>query len=181
MIWIPRIKYLFNSFPMKYRYLRRKRRFPGPKTFRNQEGSALSEMAPGLFLLVFFGLFLVVDVIALGFNYCSCVTLNDLQLREAAKLPKSLATDPKGPVINDIPAKWKSTAVGAASGVSSHPSTSVAYTPGPGGVWVTVQTVTSVKPLVTIPVFPGVPGLGAPATLSVTGQKLLENSRSAIQ
>ena len=148
---------------------------------RGQEGSALSEMAPGLFLLIFFGLFLVVDVIALGFNYCSCVALNDLQLREASKLPKSQATDPDGPVIKDIPIKWKNTAVGASSGVPAQPETKVDYRPGPGGVWVTVNTVATVNPLVTIPFFPGVPGLGAPATFRVIGQKLLENSRSVLQ
>lgn len=156
--------------------LRRRRR-----KARNSEGSALSEMAPGLFLLTFFGLFLVVDVIALGFNYCSCVTLNDLQLREAAKLPRSIAIDSKGPVMVGIPEKWKSSAVGAASGVPVHPETTVNYKPGPGGVYVSVTTVATVNPLVTIPVFPGVPALGAPATLTVSSSKLLENVRSVAE
>lgn len=148
---------------------------------RGQAGSALSEMAPGLFLLVFFGLFLVVDVIALGFNYCSCVTLNDLQLREASKLSRSQALDKRGPIMATIPEKWKSTAVGAASGVPVHPETDVTYKPGPGGVYVTVTTVATVNPMVTIPVFPGVPGLGAPATLTVANSRLLENVRSLAQ
>ena len=148
---------------------------------RNEAGSALSEMAPGLFLLIFFGLFLVVDVIALGYNYCSIVNLNDLQIREASKLPKSAAKDPKGTVKTVIPSKWKSTAVGAISNVPSDPVTTLGYYPGPGGIYVKVTTAATVNPMITIPVMPGVPGLGAPATLTVTSQKLLENSRSVVQ
>lgn len=163
---------------MKPKYRRRYRTITRR---RNEEGSALSEMAPGIFLLVFFGLFLVVDVIALGYNYCSVVNLNDLQIREASKLPKSAAKDPKGTVKKLIPDKWKSTAIGAISSVPSEPVTTIGYYPGPGGVYVKVTTAATISPMITIPVMPGVPGLGAPATLTVTSQKLLENSRSVAQ
>ncbi|HMP50018.1 MAG TPA: hypothetical protein PKD05_00530 [Candidatus Melainabacteria bacterium] len=164
-----------KSAKTKYRLSYRTRRR------RSEDGSALSEMAPGLFLLIFFGLFLVVDVIALGFNYCSCVTLNDLQIREAAKLPRSMAIDATGPVKTGIPAQWKNSVVGAVSGVPAHPDTKVEYITGAGGVYVKVTTVATVNPLITIPVFPGIPALGAPATLSVTNMKLIENLRSVVQ
>jgi len=66
-------------------------RSPFPRAGRNVDGSMLAELGPALFIILFFGVFVVVDLISLGIAYSSCQTLNDLQLREAAKLPPALA------------------------------------------------------------------------------------------
>jgi len=131
-------------------------------------------MGPALFLILFFGVFLAVDLIGLGFNYCSCLTLNDLQLREAAKVPMAVAQDPKGPIRLGVPNSWRSTVMGGLSGVREHPETCVSYSKKNGMAYVTVATCVQVHPPLTIPLFPGVPGLGAPVLFTITNSRLME-------
>ena len=132
-------------------------------------------MAPALFLLLFFALFPSIDLIGMGLSYCSCVSLNDLQLREACKLPKSLATDPKGPIYVTVPNNWRSTLVGGIGSTIQDPITDVSYDPGKGAIYVIVSTSVVVKPCFMIPFLPGVPGLGAPFTCNITHSRVLEN------
>ena len=82
---------------------------------RKQRGSAISEMAPALFLLLVVAVFPVLDLIFDGLGYCACVTLNNLQLREAVRVPKSQATDPNGTVQLEIPNNWRASAFGTTS------------------------------------------------------------------
>lgn len=141
--------------------------------FRGQDGASISEMGPALFILIFCGLFVVVDLIGVGFNYMCCMTLNDLQLREAAKLPSQVAAQDSGPVKHDIPAQFRQTVLGGLSGIRQDPVTVVEYGSNQGNVFVTVSTTATVEPFLTIPIFPGVPGLGAPVRFTVSGTRLI--------
>lgn len=144
-----------------------------PLRGRLQDGASISEMGPALFILIFCGLFVVVDLIGVGFNYMCCMTLNDLQLREAAKLPSQVAAQDSGPVKHDIPAQFRQTVLGGLSGIRQDPVTVVEYGSNQGNAFVTVSTTATVEPFLTIPIFPGVPGLGAPVRFTVSGTRLI--------
>ncbi|MBU6454805.1 MAG: hypothetical protein KGS72_23760 [Cyanobacteria bacterium REEB67] len=148
---------------------------------RSGRGSAMSEFGPALFFLFIFAVFPVLDIIALCFGYISCVTMNDLQLREAAKLPKSLATAQAGPVQQTIPQQYMNTVMGAFSGLTALPATNVSYSVGTTTIYVTVDTTVTVRPFLTIPFFVKVPGLGEPASFTISNSRILENPRFAIE
>jgi hypothetical protein len=148
---------------------------------RRSSASALSEFGPALFFILIFAVFPVMDMIALGFGYTSCQTLNDIQLREAAKLPKSLATSNNGPVIATIPQKWMGTVPGAFSGLTDTPTTAVSYEPSHGVIYVNVSTTLTVRPFLTIPFFTKIPGLGEPATFTISNSRILENPMYVVQ
>ena len=128
-------------------------------------------MGPALFIILFFGVFLVVDLISLGFAYCACQSLNDLQLREASKISSAQAKADDGPIKQGIPSQWVATTMGGLAGVDGFPVTEVDYDSG----LVTVSTTVAIRPALTIPIFPGVPGLGAPLSFNVTGSRVMEN------
>jgi len=142
---------------------------------RRQDGAAISEFGPALFLLLFFAVFPVLDMIVAGYNYCSCVALNDLQLREASKLPRSMADSAQGPVKQDIPLKWKNSIVGGFANVAGLPETGVFYNVRSGTCFVTVSTTVVINPFLNIPFFFGVPGVGAPLTATITNKRVMEN------
>lgn len=148
---------------------------------RRSRGSALSEFGPALFFIFIFAVFPVLDIIALSFGYCSCASLNDIQLREAAKMPRSMAINPKGPIMATIPQKWMATVLGGVSGLAQEPVTKVSYDPSTGYMYVVVSTTVTVRPFLTIPFFYKVPGLGEPATFTVSNSRVLENPSYAVQ
>ncbi len=141
----------------------------------------MAEFAPALFILIFFALFPVIDLIGVGLSYCACMSLNDVQLREATRTPKSLATKPDGDVMFNIPNNWRPTVLGGAGGVVEMPLTQVTYTPGKGSIYVSVATTCTIRPALTIPFFPGVPGMGAPFVTTITHTRMLENPAYAVQ
>jgi len=141
----------------------------------------MSEFGPALFFIFIFAVFPVVDIIALSFGYMSCASLNDIQLREAAKIPKSVATSLKGPVLLTIPDKWMQTVLGGVSGLAEQPVTKVDYDASTGNMYVIVSTTVKVRPFLTIPFFYKVPGLGEPASFTVSNSRLLENPMYAAQ
>ena len=146
-----------------------------------QRGSSIAEFGPALFFIFIFAVFPVIDIIALSFNYTACASLNDIQLREAVKLPKSIATNPHGPVLGTIPDKWMATVLGGAAGLVERPLTNVDYDPSSGNMYVQVSTTVTVRPFLNIPFFFKVPGLGAPATFTVSSSRLIENPIFAAQ
>ncbi|CAN5237200.1 hypothetical protein BH11CYA1_BH11CYA1_42350 [soil metagenome] len=154
---------------------------PSQKSKRRQRGSAIAEFGPALFFIFIFGLFPVIDIIALSFNYTSLMSLNDIQLREAVKLPKSIATNPKGPVVGSIPDKWMATVLGGAANLEERPATSVGYDASSGNMYVQVSTTVSLRPLLNIPFFYKVPGIGAPVSFTVSSSRLIENPMFAVQ
>lgn len=142
---------------------------------RNKRGSAMSEMAPALFLLLVVAVFPVLDLIFDGLGYCACVTLNNLQLREAVRVPKSQAIDPLGSVQKDIPNNWRSSALGGLAPLMDDPQTAVSYNIVAGTAVLDLSTTVAVRPLLVIPFFPNVPGLSAPMVFTITSSRVLEN------
>ncbi|HEY9775198.1 MAG TPA: hypothetical protein V6C81_15645 [Planktothrix sp.] len=147
---------------------------------RCNHGASLAEVGPALFLLIFFAFFPAVDLLGIGITYASCVSLNDLQLRQACKLPKSQATDTRGQVLLGIPNSWKNTVVGGFGAAVSEPVTEISYVYGKGAVYVNVSTTMTSHPLFQIPFLP-FPGLGQPFCCSITNNRVLENPAYATQ
>jgi hypothetical protein len=152
--------------------LSRRKQFP---VGRRRRGSALSEAGPALFLLFMFAIFPVVDLIYFGVSYFSIVTLNDLQLREASKSPKSLAVSAKGDVIAGIPTRWANSALGGLARLTNPPLTTVNYKISEVAVYVSVETKVSIEPLLKIPFLAQIPGMGAPVEINIARTKPLEN------
>lgn len=163
----------YGLAPMRRCKTTRSRRMFGAN--REQRGSAISEMAPALFLLLVVAVFPVLDLIFDGLGYCSCVTLNNLQLREAVRVPKSQATDPAGVVQQDIPNSWRASALGGLAPLMDNPVTQVTYDIAAGNAIASVSTTVSVRPLLVIPFFPNIPGLSAPMQFTITTSRILEN------
>jgi len=145
------------------------------RAIRKPRGSAISEMAPALFLLLVVAVFPVLDLIFDGLGYCACVTLNNLQLREAVRVPKSQATDPNGSVQLEIPNNWRASVFGGLAPLMAEPVTEVSYDVVAGNAVATVSTTVQVRPLLVIPFFPNIPGLSAPMPLTITTSRILEN------
>jgi len=153
----------------------------GVRRRRSRTGAAIAEFGPALFILFFFALFPAVDLIGVGLSYCSCMSLVDLQLREACKIPRTQALDPKGSVQMGIPNAWRPTVMGGASSVGDYPVTQVEYNPSMGNIYVTVTTTFYIHPLLQIPFFPNVPAIGAPFVTTIAKSRILENPAFAAQ
>jgi hypothetical protein len=138
-------------------------------------GSALSEMPPAMFLLFFFAIFPVVNLIFLGVVFASCTSLNTAELREAARTPHTQLTG----VLTLLQENWQSNALGRIAGVSKAPESNVTYINIGDDAYVAVSTTFSLKPFLPIPFFNKVPALGAPWSFSVKGKRVLENPNYA--
>lgn len=150
-------------------------------------GSTLSEFGPALFLIFVFGLLPTLDALFIGVDYAAVYYLNELQLREAQKLPKSKATAMSGPIIAGIPMDWSRTLLAGLLDKDQPIASSVSYRPVPWqpvgnnqtlDFWfVEIKTTVSFHPFLTIPFFTRAPALGAPISVSVAGRRPVENNR----
>ena len=152
-----------NSSNTKYRFRHRRA--------RSNSASAISEVPPALFLLLFCAVFPMLNLIFLGLTYSSCALLNKLELRIAAQTPSSELQ----PALAAIQQKWQSTGIGQFAGVTAPPACNVTYSNLGTDIYVNVATTFTVKSFVSIPFFAGVPGLGAPWTYTIAGKRVLEN------
>lgn len=165
--------------------MRSERRQRPSGTRRNKRGSSIAETGPALFILFLMLFFPLVNLVTMTFAYFSCTTLNDLQLREAALLPKKDAQDPAGAVMKRIPEEWKAEGIGAFAGLNKPQVTIVDYVTqskdkdGREEAVVRVTTQVQLRPFLTIPFFPGVPGLGKPMDFQITSQRPVENFSNA--
>ena len=125
--------------------------------------------------------FPVVDVISMGFAYSAATTLNDLQLREAAREPRTRVLAIDGPVQEQMPHQWRNSGLSFLVVPQSNIQTEVSYRTGVGAIYVTVNTTVSFRPLMPIPFLSGIPGLGAPLTLTMSGTRPLEDPRMVAQ
>ena len=154
---------------------------------RKNGGATIAEVGPAIFLLVLCGLLPAIDLLVVGLDYASLYTLNELQLREAMKSPKSQALRMDGPVIEGIPLQWKSGLLGSFVPAEPNYQTNISYSPVPWqpvgsaqtlDFWfVTVTTKVNFRPFFAIPFMNGIPGLGAPLALTVTNRRPMENNR----
>lgn len=154
---------------------------------RCASGSTISEFAPALFLVFLFGFFPVINGIFIGVDYASARYLNELQLREAQKLPRSKCIDSNGSVVVGIPNQWHQSLLGGLANSNQAVVTQITYKPVPWqpvgsnqsvDFWfVSIDTTVSFRPFLSIFLFKGVPGLGSPITFSVSGRRPVENNR----
>jgi hypothetical protein len=147
------------------------------KKLRSTSGSALSEMPPALFVLLFFAVFPLVNLISLGIVFASCLALNNVELREAARTPHTQL----GTALSSIQNSWASNGLGRLSGVNDPPTSEVLYSNIGSDVYVAVSTTFLVKPFLTLPFFDHVPALGAPWSFTTSGKRVLENPSYAYQ
>jgi hypothetical protein len=141
------------------------------KQNRSYSGSSLAELPPALFLLIFFAMFPVINLIMMGFTYCSCTLLNNLELREAARTPNSQLTT----ILASVQQNWQSSIMGQYVGLTIPPKVNVSYNVNGSETYVTVSTVFTAKSAINIPYFNNVPGLGAPWTYTIGGNSVLED------
>lgn len=152
---------------------------------RNNRGTALAEFGPMLGILLLMLFFPLVDMLALGADYASCMVLNYCQLREAALCSKEDALNPGGAVIHGLPSSWTQEGLGRFVNIADHIETTVTYEQTKSATnsmfkdeYVQVTTKVSANPFLVIPVFPGVPGLGAPVRFQIQTERLLETTSS---
>jgi hypothetical protein len=129
----------------------------------------------------------VLDTIFLAIDYAGAYSLNQLQLREAEKTPRSKAIAVTGPIVSTIPYQWRTSLLGSLSHPDQDIITNVDYQPVPWqpvgsnqtlNFWfVTISTTVGFRPFFTIPFLNGVPGLGAPITFTISGRRSVENNR----
>ena len=165
-----------RGLPSRHRRARSGRRGARARVRRRGIGSALSEFGPALFILIIVGVFPVLDLILMGYGYCSVLNLNSLQIREACKTSSQMAQDPDGPVCKTIPNQWLSTTMGGIAGLTNFPNTAVNYDTDTGVPYVSVTTTVTMRPFLAIPFFGPVPGLGAPFTCTVSSSRVMEDA-----
>ena len=150
---------------------------------RSRRGSALAELGPALSILLLMLFFPLVDALALGASYASCMVLNYCQLREAAFCSRTEAQNENGPVRAGIPDTWQKEGLGQFVNLAEPVKTKVSYvdagnpgSPGMQDQYVQVTTTIVASPFMVVPVFPGIPGLGAPVKFQIATERLLESS-----
>ncbi len=142
------------------------------KSARSNRGSSLAELPPALFLLIFFAIFPVINLIGMGFTYCSCALLNNLELREASRTPHIQLNA----TLTSLQQNWQSSVVGQFAGLAAPPQTNVSYSSGNGAdTYVTVSNVFTARSFFNLPFFKGVPGLGGAWTYTIAGDRVLED------
>jgi hypothetical protein len=127
-----------------------------------------------------FAIFPALDLIFAGVAYCACLTLNDLELREVAKTPSDQAYGAAG----EVQEKFRTSGIGNFAGLINYPNIEISYSTGAPTVrgsdkYVTVKTFVICKPLLAIPFFGKIPGLGAEVNYCVQGRRLLESPNYA--
>lgn len=152
---------------------------------RTARGSALAEFGPTLGITLLMLFFPLVDLLSLGASYASCMVLNYCQLREAAFCSKEDAQSASGPVICGLPKAWQNEGLGKFVNLENSPATVVSYTNAGSPInstmqdqYVQVTTKVTANPFLVVPLFPGVPGLGAPFTFQISSERLLETTSS---
>ena len=145
--------------------------------------------APGALLILFlFILFPLLNLVALGLKYSCSYYLHQVQLREAALLPASLANSAAGAVKRGLPQQWKNSGLGSfVDMVQELPETAIRYEKGEvaaNGVHERVVVLSSrfqLRPFLSVatPGLPELPGLNQPFTYSFESKRLLENPANA--
>lgn len=148
---------------------------------RKAHGSTMMETAPALMILFMFLFFPLINVFALGVSYASTFTLNDLQCREAATLPKNEALDPNGIIKKQIVEHWLHSGLGAFVQCNGKPETKLAYFAGATDKdntqdqYVEITTKVTANPFMRCPFFFPIPGMSAPMTFEISNRRMVEN------
>lgn len=148
---------------------------------RKTTGSSISEFGPVLFVVLLFICFPLLDLIALGLEYCCGSMLNHTQLREAAVTKATSARKDDGPIKKTCVDQWQANGIGKFTKIVGNVTTKVNYLStgiaGSKDAVVELVTTMTVSPFLTIPFLP-LPGCGAPVTFTYRTQNLLEDPRN---
>ena len=140
---------------------------------RIANGSAITETAPALFLLLLVILFPLIDLLYMGLAFGLVWYLNHLEVRELAVRVPTETTQ----ILTDIDALYTSTGFGKFIGLTpariQHPLSGGAVYGGTP-LTVTCTTVATINPFLNIPFVIPVSGLNQPATFTVTSTRLQE-------
>ncbi len=138
---------------------------------RNNNGSAITETGPALFLLLIIILFPLIDLIYMGLAFGIVWYLNHLEVRELALRVPSESTQ----VLTDIDRLFVNQGLGRFVGMTfpniSHPGGAQR---GGTPVMVTCTTNVTVLPFMSIPFLFPVSGINAPVNFVVTSTRLQE-------
>lgn len=149
---------------------------------RRVSGSSIAEFGPVLFVLFLVLVFPLVDLLSMAITYTAGTMLNQAQLRLAVTTPASQLQDTTASPMADVTKAWQSQGMAAFASLDSPPKCTVSYAPAFAGstdFTVGVTTTVVARPLLRMPMFPGVPGLGAPMTFQYYSERLLEDPRNA--
>lgn len=142
-------------------------------------GNTIAEFVPVLWILIMVIFFPMLDLLSLTSAYVVVYTMNSIQLREAALMPRSAAEG--GPKIRTtIPSQWMDSGPGRFANMQSQ-TTTVRYSAGTTdetGIqdWiVSVDTSCTFRPLLTVPFPISIAGLNAPMTITMSGERTVED------
>lgn len=146
---------------------------------RRASGNTLCEFVPVMWILIMVVFFPILDLLSLTSAYVVVYTMNSVQVREAALMPRSACeTGPK--ITTQIPSQWMDSGPGRFANMSSQ-TTTVRYTAATTddtGIqdWlVSVDTACTFKPFLTVPFPISVAGLNAPMTITMSGERPVED------
>lgn len=158
---------------------------------RRRRGSAITEMAPAMFILLMVFFFPAVNLVALGLGYADCLYLHDLLLREAAlqkvliinpsppppySVDYSCSTDPNGP-LNELIKSWSSQGLGRFVQTNNTPTQKIYIdlTEGSNNArYVHCDLYIEIRPFLALPFPLKVPAINAPVPFTITGKRVIE-------
>lgn len=163
---------------------------PGPA--RQNKGSALTEFAPAMFILIMVFFFPLLNMIMLALSYADVLYLDNLVLRQAAlenvlikdaSAPNGFTTDLRCSTdangsLNTVIYNWQNSGVGkfVATGSTPKQTAYIDLTEGSATAkYIHVDLTADVKPFLTLPFPMLVPGINAPVTFKFSGRSLIEN------
>lgn len=159
---------------------------------RPHNGSAITEFAPAMFVLIMVFFFPLLNLFMLTLSYADVLYLDNLLLRQAAlenvlvrtgpgpndfSTDLSCSTDPNGS-LNTVITNWQNSGVGKFVGTATVPKQTAFINVTEGSAtakFIHVELSADVKPFLTLPFPMLVPGINAPVTFTFSGRSLIEN------
>ncbi len=164
---------------------------------RTFKGSGIAEFAPALFVLLILIFFPMIDLIQMGVAYMSCNYINDQELIALANnlqvqtnaisgggTPSYSSYSINNCVtrVNNLITYFNSSAFARLANLQPIPSITAAtlspstlsYQTQQNAYYITITNTYTSNPFLFIPFFKGVPGIGAPVTYTISGNKPIE-------
>jgi len=146
---------------------------------RRQNGSAIAELGPALFVILLSAFFPLLDLIAMGVSFGSVWYVNNLCTSQLCLARQSQMQS----VIDTVDNAFVQTGIAQFIGISDpsaiHHQVSYNNTPGSGAPPTVLCTTTmSTKPLVSIPFFAPIVGLNTPISFTASTERPREETRN---
>ncbi len=141
--------------------------------WRIPDGSAISETAPALFILLIMILFPLIDLMYMGLAYSIVWYLNHLEVRELAVREPAETAQVLTEVDNQFLGVGMAKFIGIQPGEIKHPLPNQAVRAG-NPETVTCTTTAVVRPFLSLPFIMPVAGINQPVVFTVTSNRLQE-------